>query len=213
MPIRFLIAALMITLVIALGLAVAPGPASAEKNLLPYVEANEEGLHVQPWFLDSFLDLAEDADEAAQAGKQLVIFWEQKGCPYCRETHRVNLRIPDIVDYIKKNFVVLQLNLWGDREVTDFDGEVTTEKKLARKYRIQYTPTLQFFPANAGSKTKNPGQEVEIWRLLGYWKPFHFKNSFVYAREKGYETEPNFQRWLQNLAKKMQAEGKKVKLW
>ena len=209
MPIRFVIAALML----AFGLSAAPGPASAEKTLLPYVEANEEGLHVQPWFHNSFLDLAEDADEAAQAGKQLVLIWEQKGCPYCRETHRVNFRIPEIVDYIKKNFVVIQMNLWGDKEVTDFDGEVTTEKKLARKYRVQYTPTLQFFPADAGAKTKKPGQDVEIWRLMGYWKPFHFKNSFVYAREKGYETEPNFQRWLQNLAKKMIAEGKEVKLW
>jgi hypothetical protein len=47
---------------------------------------------------------------------------------------------------------------------------------------------------------------------MGYWKPFHFKNSFVYVRDKVYKTEPSFQRWLQNLAKKMQAEGKKVKL-
>ena len=212
MSIRFLITALMPALVITLGLVVAPGPASAAKNLLPYVEPNEEGVHVQPWFHDSFLDLAEDAEEAAAEGKQLVIIWEQKGCPYCREMHRVNLRIPEIVDYITENFVVLQLNLWGDKEVTDFDGQVTTEKKLARKYRIQYTPTLQFFPTNAGSKTKKPGQKVEIWRLLGYWKPFLFKNSFVYAREQGYATEPNFQRWLKNLMKKMQTEGKEVKL-
>ena len=65
MSIRFLIAAPVFALVIALGLAAAPGPASAAKNLLPFVEANEAGVHVQPWFHDSFLDLAEDADEAA----------------------------------------------------------------------------------------------------------------------------------------------------
>ncbi len=197
--------------ILALGLGTAPGPASADKHQLPLVEPNEEGLHVQPWFKQSFLDLAEDAEEAAAEGKQLALFWEQKGCPYCRETHRVNLRIPEVVDYIRKNFVVVQMNLWGDKEVTDFDGEVTTEKKLARKYRVQFTPTIQFFPAKVGSK--KPGHDVEVWRLLGYWKPFHFKNSFVYAREKGYQTEPNFQRWLQALARKMEAEGKEVKLW
>jgi len=38
-------------------------------------------------------------------------------------------------------------------------------------------------------------------------------NSFVYVKDKGYETEPNFQRWLQALARKMEAEGKEVKLW
>lgn len=198
--------------ILALGLGAAPGPAQAEKHLLPYVGATKGGLHVQPWFKQSFLDLAEDVEEAAAEGKQLVLIWEQKGCPYCAETHRVNLRIPEIVDYIRDNFVVIQMNLWGDREVTDFDGKVTTEKKLARKYRVQFTPTMQFFPEKLKKGSKKPGHKVEIWRLMGYWKPFHFKNSFVYVREKGYETEPSFQRWIQNLAKKMKAEGKEVNL-
>lgn len=203
--------------IFALGLGAVTGPAQAEKDarkdLLPYVEAGPGGLHTQPWFLDTFLNLREDAEEAAGEGKQLVIFWEQKGCPYCRETHRVNLRVPEVVNYIRKNFNVIQLNLWGDKEVTDFDGEVTTEKKLARKYRVQFTPTLQYFPADAHLSPKKPGSDIEVWRLMGYWKPFHFKNSFAYVRDKGYKTEPSFQRWLQTLAKKMQAEGKEVKLW
>ena len=199
--------------ILALVLGAAPSPARADKHLLPYVEATEGGLHTQPWFKNSFLDLAEDVEEAAAEGKQLVLFWEQKGCPYCRETHRVNLRIPEVVDYIRKNFVVVQLNLWGDKEVTDFDGQIITEKKLARKYRVQFTPTMQFFPAKLEKGSKKPGHKSEIWRLMGYWKPFHFKNSFVYVRDKVYETEPSFQRWIQNLPKKMQAEGKKVKLW
>lgn len=190
-----------------------PDIAQAEKTLLPEIQANEEGLHVQPWFLVSFLDLREDLEEAAAKGKQLVILWEQKGCPYCRELHRVNLRIPEVVDYIRSNFHVIQLNLWGDREVTDFDGEVTTEKKLGRKWRVQFTPTLQFFPPKLGKGSKLSGRDLEVWRLLGYWKPFHFLNTFRYVREKGYKSEPSFQRWLQNLARKMQAEGKEVKLW
>ncbi len=186
---------------------------AAEKaKLLPAVEANDEGVYSQPWFIQSFLDLREDAAEAKTQGKQLVILWEQRGCPYCREMHQVNLRIPEIVDYIKGNFNVVQLNLWGDREVTDIDGEVTTEKKLARKYRVQFTPTLQFFPADLPTG-KVAGHDAEVWRLLGYWKPFHFLNSFVYVRDKAYASEPNFQRWLQAHAEKLRAEGKDVTLW
>jgi len=199
--------------VLFLGFSFVSPATSSENKKLPEAEVNEEGLHVQPWFHESFLDLREDMAEAKAAGKQLVIMWEQRGCPYCREMHMVNLRIPEIVDYIKANFVVIQLNLWGDKEVTDVDGEVTTEKKLSRKYRVQFTPTIQFFPADLPTDSKKPGHDVEVWRLLGYWKPFHFLNSFVYVKEKGYETEPNFQRWLQGVAKKMQAEGKEVKLW
>ncbi|MDA0305965.1 MAG: thioredoxin family protein [Proteobacteria bacterium] len=190
-----------------------PVDGQAEKKLLPNVEANEEGLHVQPWFKNTFLDLREDIADAAKERKQLVIVWEQKGCPYCREMHRVNLRIPEVVNYIRANFNVIQLNLWGDREVTDLDGKVTTEKKLGRKYRVQFTPTLQFFPKKLAEGSKKPGHEVEVWRLLGYWKPFHFLNTFRYVKEEGYDSEPNFQRWLQELGRKMQAEGKDVKLW
>ena len=187
--------------------------ASDKKKLLPAIEPNEEGVYVQPWFYQSFLNLRDDISDSSKEGKQLVILWEQRGCPYCREMHHVNLRRPEIVNYIRKNFNVIQMNLWGDREVTDVDGEVTTEKKLARKYRVQFTPTLQYFPPSLDANSKVPGHDIEVWRLLGYWKPFHFMNSFVYVKDKGYETEPNFQRWLQALARKMEAEGKEVKLW
>ena len=67
-------------------------------------------------------------------GKRLVIFWEQRGCPYCKRAHEVNFRIPTMVEYIEKNFMVLQLNLWGDREVTDFDGEKLSEKNPYKEW-------------------------------------------------------------------------------
>jgi len=41
----------------------------------------DDGLHIQPWFSQSFLDLKEDLAEAASTGRRLVIFWEQRGCP------------------------------------------------------------------------------------------------------------------------------------
>lgn len=190
-----------------------PVQAGATEELLPAIEPNEEGLYIQPWFHMSFLDLREDMAEAAAEGKQLAIIWEQKGCPYCREMHNVNLRIPEIAEYIEKNFIVLQLNMWGDKEVTDLDGEVTTEKKLARKYRVQFTPTIQFFPKQLATDDTQAGQDVEIWRLMGYWKPFHFMHTFVYVHEEGFKTEPNFQRWLQGRAEEYEAQGKKVELW
>jgi thioredoxin-related protein len=200
-------------LIALLGVALGPGAVRADDHLLPYIESDENGLHTQPWFANTFLDLREDVATAAAEGRNLVIIWEQRGCPYCREMHRVNLRIPEIVDYIKANFDVIQLNLWGDLEVVDTDGEVLTEKQLARKYRVQFTPTLQFFPMVLNETAAKAGDDEEIWRLMGYWKPFHFHNSFVYVREKGYETEPNFQRWLQARADKLRAEGKEVEIW
>jgi thioredoxin-related protein len=164
---------------------------------------SDDGLYTQPWFKhDSFLELKDDLAEAHGKGKRLAILWEQRGCPYCREMHRVNFAKPAITEFIKANFDIIQLNMWGDREVVDTDGETLTEKQLARKWRVQFTPTTVFL-----------GEEgTEVFRMPGYFKPFHFIGIYRYVAAKGYEDE-GFQRWLQNLADKMETEGKSIDLW
>ena len=89
---------------------------------------------------------------------------EQKGCPYCKELHQVNFVDPAIRKYLQANFVVLQLDIWGARPVTDFDGTEMSEKKLARRYGVRFTPTIQFLPASVaategktGKRSKSPG--------------------------------------------------------
>lgn len=190
-------------------------PAQAESDLLPMPEIGDDGLHKQPWFQNTFLDLNEDLAEAATQNKRLVIIWEQRGCPYCKATHEVNLRIPRITTYVKDNFFVLQLNLWGDREVTDFDGEVLSEKALARKHRVLFTPTFQFFPDSPDKAKGKPGDEAEVLRIPGYFKPFHFYFLFRYVRQKAYETEPSFQRWLDGQGDRLRERGFDVEeaLW
>jgi thioredoxin-related protein len=69
----------------------------------------------------------------------------QRGCPYCRELHQVNLANPEISTYIQENFVALQHNLYGSREVTDFDDKKMEERRLAARWPINFTPTLCFF--------------------------------------------------------------------
>jgi len=54
----------------------------------------DDGMYHQPWFVNSFLDPKEDLVEATEAGKRFVVMWEQRGCPYCRETHMVNFARP-----------------------------------------------------------------------------------------------------------------------
>jgi thioredoxin-related protein len=111
---------------------------------------NDDGLHVQPWFSQTFLDLKEDLAEAAASGRRLVIFWEQRGCPYCRELHRVNLADPEIVSYIKDNFLALQLNLYGSREMTDFDGTKMEERQLAGPLAHQLHSDAVLLPGDGG---------------------------------------------------------------
>ena len=127
----------------ALSLA-APALITSLSNPANAVETDENGLHIQDWFVDSFLEIADDQADANDQNKHLAIIFEQRGCPYCAEMHAVNLQIPQITDYIKANFNVLQLNLWGSREVTDIDGEQLEERAFGLKWRVNFTPTVIF---------------------------------------------------------------------
>lgn len=192
----------------ALFCAFALSPLSAEEE--PKVADN--GLYTQPWFLESFLDLKEDLTEAAAQGKHFAVLIEQRGCPYCREMHRVNFADPEIRDYIKQNFVILQLDMWGSRAVTDFDGKEMEERELVRRWNVSGTPTIVFFPNDPAAVEGKTGREAQVWRLLGYWKPFHFLSTFTYVREGRYQ-DTHFQRYLQERADKLREQGKDVKLW
>ncbi len=155
----------------------------------------DDGLYKQDWFLQSFLELPEDLAEATAKGKRFVLLWEQRGCPYCHDLHRINFADAKATAYIRERFAILQLNLWGDREVTDFDGEKLREKDFARKYRINFTPTLQFFPATADEMKGKKGPDAEVARMPGYFRPFHFISMFEYVWEKRYAHQ-DFQRYI-----------------
>jgi thioredoxin-related protein len=149
----------------------------------------DDGLYKEPWFLESFLELADDIEAAHKQGKRFVIMWELKGCPYCKETHFVNFARGDISDYIKANFEVLQLNIIGSRKVTDFDGAELSEKAMAAKYGVRFTPTFQFFPERAGPLKAMEPAKREVARLPGYMRPDDFLAMFRYVREKAYESK------------------------
>lgn len=162
--------------------AAAVTPALADESIL-----TEDGLYIQPWFLESFLEVASDLDETNAKGKRLAVIWELKGCPACKQLHLVNFAKPELSAFIKERFEILQLNIIGSREVTDFDGEKLSEKRLAEKYGVRFTPTIQFFPpSSAGLATKKP-RDREVTRAQGYLEPKDFRALFAFVSEKAYE--------------------------
>ncbi|TAN59840.1 MAG: thioredoxin [Magnetospirillum sp.] len=163
----------------------------------------DDGLYVQDWFVNSFLDLREDLADAAKSGKRFAIIWEQKGCAYCRDLHTVNFADDKLRGWVRDRYAIVQLNLWGSREVTDFDGEVLAEKDLARKYRINFTPTTSFFPETVAEMGGRKGGDAEVARMPGYFRNFHFLSMFEYVWDKRYARGQEFQRYL---AEKMAAQ-------
>jgi thioredoxin-related protein len=172
----------------------------------------ENGHYTQPWFLESFMEVADDLAEARDQGKRFAIMWELEGCPYCRETHFVNFGIPEIRNYVEENFLIVQLDLKGSREVTGFDGATTSEKAFARANGVRFTPTVQFFPETLEGLSAEQLVKPEIARMPGYFKPFHFLTMFQYVKEKSYEKQ-DFRTYLKSKIASYKDAGKQIPDW
>jgi len=162
---------------------------------LTAAELGDDGLHKTPWMRDTFKDLREDLEEANAEGKRLVLFFEQRGCVYCTKMHEEVFPQPEITKMIEENYFVVQLNLHGDIEVTDFDGEMLSEKAMARKWGILFTPTLMFLPEEVAEDTTAPQAAVAM--MPGAFAPGTTLDLFTWVAAKRYllDNDEDFQRY------------------
>ncbi len=126
------------------------------------------------WFKESFLDLEEDIDDATSENKRLVVYFWQPGCPYCNQLWEDNFGQQKIVDNFRKNFEIVALNMWGDKEVVSVAGNDYTEKSFSEALGIKYTPTLLFFDEN----------KKVVHQLNGYIPPEDFQRSMNFVSGK-----------------------------
>jgi len=181
------IATLIRTLAAGAVLALA-APALAE------VPVGDDGLHKPAWLEETFLDLREDLADANAAGKRLMLIVEQRGCIYCDKLHEKILPNEAINTIITEDFYVLQINLYGDAEVTDFDGTTMPEKDMARRWNTVFTPTMMFFPEEVGEGLTAPQAAVAV--MPGAFEKQTTLAMFTWIRDKAYEAEPEFQRYF-----------------
>lgn len=170
------------------------------------VEVGEDGLHKQAWFTMTFRDMAEDIEQARSEGKRLAITFEQRGCIYCREMHEKLLSDPEVRDYIREHFMVVQYNMFGDEEVTDLDGEVLTEKTAARKWGYVFTPTIVFLPDVAPES--GTVAQAAVATMPGAFGKWTFLNMFRWVNEKGYESGEHFQHYHARIIAELRAQGR-----
>ncbi|SON57435.1 Thioredoxin-related protein [Hartmannibacter diazotrophicus] len=169
-------------------------------------EVGEDGLHKEAWFSITFRDIAEDIAQAKSENKRLVLSIEQRGCIYCQAMHEKLLSDPEVRDYIKANFMVVQYNMFGDEEVTDTDGESLTEKTAVRKWGYLFTPTLVFLPEDPPTDLSVDKAAVAV--MPGAFGKWTFLNMFRWVREKGYETDEPFQIYHARIIQELRAAGR-----
>lgn len=158
-------------------------------------EIGDDGLHKTDWMRDTFKDLREDLAEANAEGKRLVLFFEQRGCIYCKKMHEDVFSDPTVSDYIEEHFFVVQLNLHGDTDAVDFDGQEMSEKDLARRWGILFTPTIMFLPQEVDDGVIAP--QAAVATMPGAFGRGTTLDLFTWVQEERYliENGEDFQRY------------------
>lgn len=158
-------------------------------------EMGDDGLHKADWMRETFKDLNEDLAEANAEGKRLMLLFEQRGCVYCRKMHEEVFSDAEVADYIRDNYFVVQMNLHGDTEIVDFDGEAITEKAAARKWGLLFTPTILYLPEEV-EEGKNAAQAA-VASQPGAFSKGTTLDLMTWVEEKRYELDngEDFQRY------------------
>ena len=154
----------------------------------------DDGLHKPIWLRDTFKDLNEDLAEANAEGKRLLIIVEQRGCIYCTKMHEEIFPEPEIDALIRDTYFVVQMNLFGDVEVTDFDGESLPEKDMAVKWGVVFTPTMIFLPEEVAEG--QTAAQAAVVSMPGAFGKQTTAALLTWVKDHGYESGEHFQKYL-----------------
>ena len=163
------------------------------------VEMGDDGLHKPTWLEDTFKDMREDLAEANAQGKRLLIIWEQRGCIYCNKMHNEVFPDPAIDALIREKFYVVQMNLFGDVEVTDLDGKVLPERDMAARWGIIFTPTMMFI--RDGGSAEVTGSQFSAATMPGAFGKYTTRHLMEWVVQKGYDGDEPFQKYHARMLK------------
>ena len=101
---------------------------------------------------------------------------------------------PAIEALIRDHYFVVQMNLFGDVEVTDFDGTIRSEKDMAMRSGVMFTPTLIFLPEEVAEGQTAADSAVAM--MPGAFGKGTTKALLIWVRDHGYDGGENFQKFL-----------------
>jgi thioredoxin-related protein len=123
----------------------------------------------QYFFEQNLGDLSEELETARDDGKKgMLIFFEMEECPFCHRMKKTILNQPDIQDYFKENFHSISIDVEGDIEIVDFEGNQTTQKDFASKNRVRATPVVVFYDLEGNQVVRYTGAAsgIDEFKLL-----------------------------------------------
>ena len=165
----------------------------------------DDGLYHYNWYHQSFFELADDIDEALADGKVLMVKFDQKGCIYCEKVATEILSEPAVNKYVRENFLVVQMDIFGSRDVTDLDGTVLPENEMAARWGVVFTPSIYFI-----TERKDVGKLTEAAAAVmpGAFMKSTFMGMLEWVKTGAYKTETRFQKYFNDNYQRIREEMK-----
>ena len=139
--------------------------------------------------------------EQRDSEKLLLVLFEEGDCAACDELHNDILKRPETKAAISA-YDVVQLDMHANTPVMTPDGQKLMAKDWAKQLGIQYAPSMVFFDKH----------NKEVFRTEAYLKTFHTVAALKYVSDGEYLKQPEFQRYVQDVADHMREEGLEVDL-
>lgn len=152
----------------------------------------DDGHYHFDWYHQSFLELSDDLEDAVADDKVLMVMLVQKGCIYCDKVATEILTEPAVNKYVRENFLVVQLDIFGSRDVTDFDGTTMAENEMAAKWGVVFTPSIYFVPSET-DKQNLPEAAAAV--MPGAFMKGTFYGMLKWIKTGAYKSEPRFQKY------------------
>jgi len=83
--------------------------------------------------------------------------------------------------------------MFGDIEVTDFDGTVLPEKDMVRRWGALFTPSILFFPEEVSDDVS--AAQAAVAQMPGAFGRWTTLNMLTWIVEHGYNSDEPFQKY------------------
>jgi len=122
--------------------------------------------------VESFGDFTEELQLAkSKKKKAIMLFFEQKACPFCHRMKTTIFTQAHVQKYFKANFLVFTVDIDKQEDIKDFQGKSTTQKKFFQKVSRHRgaTPVMAFFNLKGKLVTRYTGatSDAAEFMLLG----------------------------------------------
>jgi len=143
------------------------------------------------FFNETFGNLQEELQRAKAEGKKgVLVFFEMDECPFCHRMKETVLNQPEVQEYFRKYFINISIDIEGDVEISDFEGQPISQKQFAVKVnRVRATPVFGFYDLEGNQVVRYTGATSSVQEFMwlgeffvsGEYKNGKFSN---YKREK-----------------------------